>query len=71
MSLSKSLENAITTGNLDSLTALHVRRHMILHGLSHRSDSDVIEHKLEQQENAKSSIFKIGSKSVVVSLPEL
>ncbi|KAK6760267.1 hypothetical protein RB195_021665 [Necator americanus] len=70
-SLMKEVKHAIATGNVDSLTALNVRRHMILHGLSHRSDSDVMKHRLEEQENAKSSIFKIGSKSAVFSSPEL
>ncbi|CAJ0595747.1 unnamed protein product [Cylicocyclus nassatus] len=44
----------------DALATLHVRRHMVVHGLNAREDADDIKNLL-QEELAKMSIFSVGS----------
>ncbi|CAJ0591161.1 unnamed protein product [Cylicocyclus nassatus] len=43
------------------LAKLHVRRHMVVHGLNARKDTEEIKNRLLQEELAKMNIFSIGS----------
>ncbi|CAJ0597418.1 unnamed protein product [Cylicocyclus nassatus] len=43
------------------LAKLHVRRHMVVHGLNAREDADDIKNRVLQEELAKMSIFSVGS----------
>ncbi|EYC43080.1 hypothetical protein Y032_0504g2645 [Ancylostoma ceylanicum] len=60
-SIMKDVKTALSSGNVDELMALDVRSYMILHGLSHRSATEDIRHRLLQNERAKSTIFSIVS----------
>ncbi|RCN24732.1 hypothetical protein ANCCAN_29566 [Ancylostoma caninum] len=69
-SIMKDVKTALSSGNVDELIALHVKRYMTLHGLSHRSDTEDIRRRLLQTERAKSTIFSIGSVHSLQQTPQ-
>ncbi|CAJ0596599.1 unnamed protein product [Cylicocyclus nassatus] len=60
-SLMKAVKENIAKGDAYELAKLHVRRHMVVHGLNARKDTEEIKDRLLQEELAKMNIFSIGS----------
>ncbi|CAJ0607646.1 unnamed protein product [Cylicocyclus nassatus] len=60
-SLMKAVKENIAKGDAYELAKLHVRRHMAVHGLNARKDTEEIKNRLLQKELAKMNIFSIGS----------
>ncbi|CAJ0607283.1 unnamed protein product [Cylicocyclus nassatus] len=56
-SLMKAVKENIAKGDAYELAKLHVRRHMVVHGLNARKDTEEIENRLLQEELAKMNIF--------------